>query len=166
MKEHPIIFNTEMVRAIQEGRKTQTRRPVRFKPYADEKFGVYPHECPFGQIGDRIWVRETWRLDEFNPFEVIYKADYPNHPTELVKWRPSIHMPKWAARIWLEITDIRVERIQDITPIEWEREGLNLVGYKETKENFIKLWNSCNSNFNLWNHNPWVWVIEFVRWMG
>lgn len=205
----PILFNTEMVRAILEGRKGATRRSVKgyipddavwgytaFTPkgyiscrgtFADgygEKFFKLPCEP-----GDILYVRETWHkgLERY-----IYRADYSD--TEKfyrdgkeikMKWHPSIHMPKEAARIWLKVTDVRVERLQDITPKDAENEGVgNLfyedIGYSEknygtevdpeygiAKEQFAWLWESTVKKSDLdrygWNANPWVWVIEFER---
>ena len=211
MKERPIIFNSEMVKAILDGRKTQTRRPIKPQPpeFAKEVFYwvnppnipkehcsdiglyyrysgglVFHKRCPFGEIEDKLWIRETF-LYHCDPFmvdpRVHYKADNSDkrvdrlpdgvivhnweHP-ENYKWRPSIHMPRWASRILLEITNIRVQRIQEITNGEVIDEGFgkNEVLAGETRFTwFVKLWNSTNSNFNLWHFNPWVWVLEFKR---
>ena len=201
MKEHPILFNTEMVRAILDGRKTQTRRLVKPQPpdktpngtlydsfqkttlpvtegydltaYIDNP--LYIGKCPFGQIGDQIWVRETWN-DYANDIPlgyILYKADMPMHwnakdtehgedidlKAEDFKWKPSIHMPREASRINLEITDIRVEIVRSITYIEAKAEGINYErGYTDPRDAFKYLWDSIYKN---WNDNPWVWVVEF-----
>jgi len=192
MKERPIIFNTEMVKAVLEGRKIQTRRVVRRikdqeKSYWNIKELILPYprdglvwnvrcergysghiKCPYGKVGDRLWVRETW----FNFWGgIIYRAadeyasivdDDPDNT-----WKPSIHMPRWASRITLKITDIRVERLQEIKYEGMKAEGClpkNCCGgERETlrKEYWIPLWNSIYKKENTWQDNPWVWVIEF-----
>ena len=207
----PILFNTEMVRAILDGRKTCTRRLV--KPQPDEKhtfplgfitgstekkevgcfgFGIneyggsIQYAKPPYQSGDILYVRETWYkgLERY-----MYRADYSD--TEKfyrdgkeikMKWHPSIHMPKEAARIWLKVTDVRVERLQEITEAGAEAEGaVNNIGMihapdneydhiHTAKEHFIEIWNSTIKKFKKsdrdrygWNASPWVWVIEFER---
>lgn len=154
IKERPILFNTEMVKAILEGRKTQTRRVMKPQPemvtsrgrriYRDEDFkkswesipgtmeGDGFVDCPYGKPGDRLWVRETWTEIDFGPVDfggamheetgIVYRADF-KEPEHWV-WRPSIHMPRHASRILLEITDIRVERVQEITPQDGIKEGI------------------------------------------
>ncbi|MEQ1751860.1 MAG: hypothetical protein ABL974_20730, partial [Prosthecobacter sp.] len=157
MKECPILFSGPMVRAILDGRKTQTRRIVKPQPsylveskcstYATSlvdrhgdlypglaAFGVYSEEeawpCPYGQPGDRLWVRETHRYDGLDPNiakqmrdpkTVQHRSDADD---EFVKWLPSIHMPRWASRITLEIVSVRVERLQDITEADAIAEGI------------------------------------------
>ncbi len=235
MKERPIIFNTEMIKAILDDRKTQTRRVIKSQPTPEldriedygeimgggwlptsksGKIGIFTpprYKCPYGKIGDRLWVRETLRESSIGsdyshvagyaealPTEPGNKSDlrfYPNASVrkdgKLVDWfdvvkrkrfdvkpRPvisSIFMPRWASRIDLEITDIRVERVQDIS---WE--DLLFEGYKHewydndnrrdfptmTKmlEWFIPLWDSINVKRGYgWNENNWVWVIDFRR---
>lgn len=189
MKESGIIFNTEMVRAILEGRKTVTRRPIikteipghrvnyailngrhMFCLNNHEKSDpcVYDYEvkCPFGQIGDMLYVRETFQRvvgTHGESMEIIYAEDYSQLNYEKLKpWKPSIHMPKWAARIWLEITDIRVERVQEITEEQTSKEGIKRpCGWRfniNYKEQFSVVWNSL---YYSWSENPWVWVIEF-----
>lgn len=207
----PILFNTEMVRAILDGRKSCTRRIV--KPQWEEcqncKYvhneyiydnlaeNVYCASCGYPlvperrapyQPGDTIYVRETWCDDrqftrEDTPGRYFYKASEEDGFT--VKWHPSIHMPKEAARIWLKVTDVRVERLQEITPKDAENEGVgNLfyedIGYSEknygtevdkeygiAREQFAWLWESTIKKSDLdrygWDANPWVWVIEFER---
>ena len=172
VKERPIIFNSEMVRAILAGRKTQMRRPVKYgallgHPHdwchmiGDEKamlahfVGDYTRFCPLGQIGDRMWVRETFFHSP--DFHTWYKADCKN---TVHKWVPSIHMPRRASRITLEITGIRVERVQDITNGDAMKEGLlDATQYNDCYVcAFKRLWDSIYSN---WDQNPWVWVVEF-----
>lgn len=225
----PILFNTEMVRAILDGRKSCTRRVI--KPQPDEKhtyplgfvtdstekkevgcfgFGIdeyggsIKYVKPPYQPGDILYVRETWQyLYELDgneqiiegtgkyyyaatdtiPFDTYVDASGVTH--ERVPWHPSIRMPKEAARIWLKVTDVRVERLQDITPKGAESEGVgNLfyddIGYGEknygtevdteygiAKEQFAWLWESTIKKSDLdrygWDANPWVWVIEFER---
>jgi hypothetical protein len=163
MNERPILFSGEMVRAILEGRKTQTRRVI--KPQLRINY-----KCPYGQPGDRLWVRETWQCFKPNTEEIInpntvniralaYRATNEWRG----KWRPSIHMPRWASRITLEITAVRVERLQDIGEVDAMREG------DPTCENthidwFRALWDSINAKRGYsWESNPWVWVVEFQR---
>jgi hypothetical protein len=202
MKEHPILFSTPMVQAILEGRKTQTRRVVKvempenvtaidrynktgqFTLWENRKIVKQIGECPYGQPGDRIWVRETWA----KPLEdYAFKAD---HPTSILKqlrkglWKPSIHMPKTAARIWLEIEEVKVERLQDISEEDAIDEGIHVkywggdktqpYAYRPTvpseelvtdydrtpEESFQKLWQSINGGES-WEANPWVWVVKF-----
>ena len=159
MTERPILFSAEMVRAILEGSKTQTRRVIKPVPTfngggachdADalqqdyvEPHWVFPEICKYGAPGDLLWVRETWGQYpiELNPepCDAWYKAT-SNGPPPPFKWRPSIHMPRWASRITLRITDVRVERLQDISEDDARAEG---VGYKNpgylpgTKGNFL-----------------------------
>lgn len=220
----PILFNTEMVRAILDGRKDATRRIVKgFIP--DDAVWGYTAFTPKGYIscrgtfadgygekffklpcepGDILYVRETWQyLYKLDGNEQIIEdtgkyyyaatdtisfntyVDENGLEHEHVPWKPSIHMPKEAARIWLKVTDVRVERLQEITPKDAENEGVgNLfyedIGYSEknygtevdpeygiAKEQFAWLWESTIKKSNLncygWNANPWVWVIKFER---
>lgn len=191
MATKPILFNTQMVRAILDGRKTCTRRIV--KPQPTAHYGAQCIKPPY-QPGDIIYVRETWHkyikrvgkgqnchLAEFYG----YKASVANSEDAGEPWKPSIHMPKEAARIWLKVTDVRVERLQNITPKDAENEGVgNLfyedIGYSEknygtevdseygiAKEQFAWLWESTIKKSDIdrygWDVNPWVWVIEFER---
>jgi len=197
MKERPIIFNSEMVKAILDGRKTETRRPVKIDsptlefdtcnppwPTCADKYGEFGRvPCPWGKPGDRIWVRETWAEKVQNigvediDFELhcekfgryFYKADdckiFFN-----IKWKPSIHMPRWASRITLEITDVRVERVQEISDEDAEKEGCCIKLEPHEFPNrivaprFKELWNSIYTKKGLdWDDNPWVWVIEYRR---
>lgn len=221
MRERPIIYNTQMVEGIIDGRKTMTRRPLKPKlselidelcynseygEFDDVDFGYEKHlgedektimpeewivwlsdykaegcmtlgQCPFGKVGDRLWVRETFSIvpktaygrdvpRTINPNDdgeiAIYKEGWYRSPPS--RWRPSIHMPRWASRITLEITDVRIERLQDITKEDAEKEGFKLPpadgqGYVVgARTNFKFGWNAIYGN---WDENPWVWVIEF-----
>lgn len=190
MKERGMIFNAEMVRAILDGRKTQTRRPIKWKqtrftemaerddgslwPWAEdcERGGDIWFACPFGEVGDRIWVRETFCAvpDHEEPAgcsALLYAAD-GNGPYG--KWTPSIHMPRWASRLTLEITGVRVERLRDLSEDDAKSEGITppsggvLPGW-EYRINFRDLWMDIYGADN-WEANPWVWVIEFKRVEG
>lgn len=207
--ERGMIFNAEMVRAILDGRKTQTRRPIKWKqtrfteiceredgskwPWSEDAEHAFDfwHPCPFGSVGDRIWVRETFQgplfdfdlMDSYckdsTPFEksefCVYKADGVPAPEfydaddELhCCWRPSIHMPRWASRILLEITDVRVERLKSISDRDALREGCSAADMKSgdcVADVFARLWASIYGS-DSWNANPWVWVIEFKRVEG
>lgn len=191
MKERPILFSGPMVRAILAGTKTQTRRivkpqpPSRWNHLHGAVFCSGEHErsggclgdavlpCPYGVPGDRLWVRETW--GEFGPTidaeqDFRYRADGYQPPAGRV-WRPSVHMPRWALRITLEITDVRVERLQDISEESARAEGA--IGWSErlpgrwdcrgtARDAFRDLWQSINGP-DSWDPNPWVWVISFRR---
>ncbi len=173
MKTKPILFNTDMVQAILNGSKTQTRRVV--KPQPSEtgvsafNDGEHPQmKCPYGKVGDVLWVREAFAEDDDTP-KVIYKADHTKEVQNYVKWKPSIRMPKIACRLFLQITNIRVERLQDITEQDAKNEGAKhdrAVGYGQIggshREGFINLWQSINGEQS-WQQNPWVWVIEFKK---
>ncbi|HCI6114421.1 TPA: morphogenetic protein [Klebsiella quasipneumoniae subsp. similipneumoniae] len=201
MTERGMIFNGEMVRTLLDGRKTQTRRPVKF-PVHDKNLGCelagnelagelsagnYLNSA-FGKPGDRIWVRETWAdAGASAPDLKLYRANYPEHvpsiyenvpPAEEIRWTPSIHMPRWASRILLEITDVRVERLNAISQEDAQAEGMELTGWRPTYsdpdsggevmtpyDNFAELWESIYGAEN-WLANPWVWVIEFKRVEG
>jgi len=184
MKDHPILFSSPMVRAIIEDRKTQTRRVIApTQPRAD---GMWPagrnpvDDSHYGHPGDRLWVRETWAQDL--DCEVFYAADHLNKPSTIEKWRPSIFMPRRISRITLEITDIRVERLQDISEEDAIAEGifqfgnLGFYGYDEKgtpgkhcfdtpKATYRALWNSINGKKPecSYKDNPWVWVLMFKR---
>lgn len=197
----PILFNTKMVRAILDGRKDATRRIVKgfipddavwgytaFTPkgyiscrgtFADgygEKFFKLPCES-----GDILYVRETWKKA---PNGYYYYEDWQrNDIADVTKWKPSIHMPKEAARIWLKVADVRVERSQEITDEQAKREGIQYdecpTGFTWKQETDMHncyttpigamqaLWDSTIKKSDLdrygWNANPWVWVIEFER---
>lgn len=201
----PILFNTEMVRAILDGRKTCTRRLVRFLPGENPQWTGYIRDglmlyngrnepciikAPY-QPGDTLYVRETWcglPVNEAGHMRghtiYYYKADGELRPKGWRgTWHPSIHMPKEAARIWLKVTDVRVERLQSITEGGAVKEGIYVAnckdcnapfgcdvcpdeGYNEIDE-FVELWNSTIKKSDLdrygWYASPWVWVIEFER---
>lgn len=189
-KERPILFSGAMVRAILEGRKTQTRRVIKPQPAAVWTearmengvacFGA-PHvkgisvlPCPYGTTGDRLWVRETWAVwGQFRDGPgYCYRADGNQHG---VTWKPSIHMARRVSRITLEVTGVRVERIQDISEADAQREGWDLsnldpmqtydpVSMRKAREWFAGLWDHINGPRGYgWQANPWVWVVEFRR---
>ncbi|HCP6331893.1 TPA: morphogenetic protein [Escherichia coli] len=199
MKERGMIFNAEMVRALLDGRKTQTRRIIKdctvgrdpiskFIKIGKKFIGCYPEDvpelirecCPYGVPGDRIWVRETWaryNIDQ-NIHDIAYRATTPADWPEEGRWRPSIHMPRWASRIVLEITDVRVEQLNAISQEDAQAEGMELTGWRPTYsdpdsggevmtpyDNFAELWSSIYGDES-WKANPWVWVIEFKRVEG
>jgi hypothetical protein len=168
-KEHPILFSTDMVKAILEGRKTQTRRVIKPQPvlmdkhyFKDFRKDAGGRVCPYGQVGDRLWVRETWLpFEAQGPNAFLYKADIALINLHYLKWQPSIFMPRKASRITLEITNTRVERLHDITGADLLKEGIahGMGGFKAYEE----LWNNINGKKYPWESNPWVWVIEFRR---
>ncbi|WP_272671775.1 hypothetical protein [Providencia sp. PROV123] len=210
MKERGIIFNSEMVRAILDGRKTQTRRVMKSQPEPSKtKDGDYwfpcnktqsmvhvsdfiprnnlmidAHEffsdcCPLGGVGDRLWVRETFQVGPCTESSFAYKAthcpsDLEEGWSEVIKWKPSIHMPRSASRITLEITDVRVERLQDISKQDAISEGaprghhsIDVIskrfGFPDFSRSwFAQIWMDIYGEDN-WAANPWVWVIEFKR---
>lgn len=192
----PILFNTEMVRAILDGRKTCTRRICKDanectvpdmdfyntdkRTYAvhnfvdkehTEQLSIAERTCPICP-GDILYVRETW-MDYAGL--TMYKADCDIYRLDSLNfagfgWKPSIHMPKEAARIWLKVTDVRVERLQEITEVQAQAEGCNsglLTGACTARGQFEDLWNSTVKKSDIdrygWDANPWVWVIEFER---
>ena len=168
MKERPILFNGEMVRAILDGRKTQTRRVVK-DCYL---MGGPPEDyllsrCPFGQPGDRLWVRETWGHNGCLCCPIHYRATDPDPDTgnPYFRWYPSIHMMRSASRITLEITNVRVERLNEITRGEAMEEGCpfsNMAAGIDPRDWFSDLWESINGAGS-WSFDPWVWVIEFRK---
>lgn len=223
MRERPIIFNADMVRAVLDGRKTQTRRITRVQPdsaefesrfiidstkrseigkwcWAEPGVFVNPRRsalfpCPFGEIGDCLWVRETFRVHSraTDVATLLYKASEQqswtqqthrvpiekcHKPAVVDKWTPSIHMPRWASRIALEITGVRVERLNSINEHDAAAEGVPPAGdllpdypgtYLTPKGDFAtaevafqRLWQSIYGE-DSWQANPWVWVIEFKR---
>ncbi|WP_200617484.1 ASCH domain-containing protein [Klebsiella variicola] len=215
MKERGMIFNGEMTRAILDGRKTQTRRPIKWKqtrfteigeredgskwPWSEDAEHAcdFWHPCPFGVVGDRIWVRETfcpvddsqyggekWVDYRATPkFEASHPAGWDSAPNdaEALKWHPSIHMPRWASRILLEITDVRVERLNAISEEDATAEGIPPAGsllpdypgtfltpkgdFATAKVAFQRLWESIYGEES-WKANGWVWVISFKRVEG
>lgn len=185
VKERGMIFNDEMVRAILGGNKTQTRRIVEEKFYGRVVAAeLLAKHCPYGQPGDRIWVRETYRVHgkATDVATLVYRASVRNSWTEQThrvpvavcnkpvseKWTPSIHMPRWASRILLEITDVRVERLHDMSEADAKAEGATPATYKITpseavyRVGFGDIWRSIYGQDN-WLSNPLVWVIEFKR---
>lgn len=219
IKERPILFSGPMVRAILEGRKTVTRRPIKpsmrgfdvsfelhqqedgsWQPMhtfdescMDDQGTEHPIVCPYGQPGDRLWVREAFNRTNPGGTEGVYyyRADGElpkciggGKFTGVESWKPSIHMPRAACRILLEITDVRVERLQDISEEQALAEGIvgvpfrpddgfpictgYMVGPDDGKsvlettaaKAFAKLWQSTGGD---WDANPWVWVVEFRR---
>jgi len=199
MKEKPIIFSTPMVQAILAGNKTMTRRVI--KPQPERKLTKYIFlgdsffrdddlnldEVPWGnykeapyQVGDHLWCKETYCPDADN--RPIYRADCDS---SVIRWKPSIFMPKWAARIWLEVTAVRVERVQEITEEDAKAEGLSMIlgnmDRPSTRWYFKNLWDSINAKRKptkydieyqseigticpyAWASNPWVWVYSFRR---
>jgi len=189
MKERPILFSGEMVRAILEGRKTMTRRVVKlprwalpgslecdgtipFWPMAEDMYGDSKRiECPYGQVGDLLWVKETFA--QVDGDELYFRASdselTEEEREEGMKWKPSIFMPRWASRITLEIVSVMVERLQDITEEDAKAEGTHL--YRRTRpdteyrENYRTLWEKINGAES-WAANPYVWVIEFKKIEG
>ncbi|MED5026609.1 hypothetical protein [Pseudomonas aeruginosa] len=190
MKERPILFNDQMVRAILDGRKTVTRRVMKPQPdflgsmvdpntpFKTLDAGLHARiTCPYGEPGDRLWVREAWAQINVAqaPGEtwVVYR-ECDNRTDYGGPWKPSIHMRRRDSRILLEITSVRVERLQDISEkqalaegVELEGEGVCFAGAPGTasdtpEESFKLLWELINGAGS-WKANPWVWVVEFKR---
>ena len=221
IKERPILFSGAMVRALLDDSKTQTRRVVKMPPSwdcfvcADWGDGWWPYRsddgespsydndeipmnCPYGRPGDRLWVRETWSVDDDGHIEwAIYRADGAELPElpptrKPARWRPSIHMPRWASRILLEVVSVRVERLNDCSQMDaiaegavsirsqaWDREHFPVWRYLFDEavaagakppigptpvQAYQALWDSINGT-DSWDTNPWVWVVEFKRAM-
>lgn len=219
MNEHPILFSASMVKAILEGRKTQTRRVV--KGLGSKLGDEYCTElrngeivetatlCPYGVAGDHLWVRETWRYDDWTEDGEPYIRYAANDATQLMtpsedwadrvaniwaelsapenynidqrardrKWRPPIFLPRWASRITLEVLNVRVERVQDISEEDAITEGIDadalvfglesgaaIAEDQKCRAQFADLWDSINAKRGYgWDANPWVWVIEFKQ---
>lgn len=229
MKERPILFSGAMVRALLDGSKTQTRRAVKLQVQHDDSLvggwkivhkrvtqalltfnqlggkplGSDAAICPYGQPGDRLWVRETWLEDPEDdgtwaytqyvgckgsplsdiprkfqkPEHCIYREGWDGSD---LRWRPSIHMPRWASRILLEIVSVRVERLQDISEADCWAEGIEALdgllddlaiihlakrmgrSFEDAAPTYAALWESINGAGS-WDANPWVWVVEFKR---
>ena len=205
VRERPILFSAPMVRSILDGRKTQTRRVV--EPQPDKVVlsyypgGLVAHDlecnetaikygngfedddrqwkCPYGAPGDRLWVRETWQQDPAGDRAVCYRAT--GHDEKCVipdhLWRPSIFMPRWASRLTLGITAVRVQRLQEISEDDAIAEGCKLPASGRITDVqggqyagriwwnavtwYKELWDSINGKTHPWTSNPWVWVIEF-----
>lgn len=199
MTEHPILFSAPMIRAILDGRKTQTRRVVKFN--ASHRVQLKHHQwhiedplailaCPYGKVGDRLWVRETWcAAYQDGAWGTLFRADETfalgkqNHPKgpyyhakefgTHIHWRPSIFMPRWASRITLEITDVRVQRVQEIGTNDCYEEGIERpsgpilgserCGYDNARNDYRRLWDSINAKRGFaWSVNPWIWAITFT----
>ncbi|HIB5447165.1 hypothetical protein [Klebsiella pneumoniae] len=217
ISERGMIFNAEMVRALLDGRKTQTRRPIKWKqtrfteigeredgskwPWSEDAEHAcdFWHPCPFGAVGDRIWVRETWGVVSHAFSDDGLMIDWvPDRPATAIHempfgngyysgyaiyaadgdftwgdddgyedgrscWKPSIHMPRAASRILLEITNVRVERLRSMSQDDARAEGVIAAsGPMEAGLAFRELWDSIYGEES-WKANPWVWVIKFKR---
>lgn len=184
MREHPILFSGPMVRAILSGTKSQTRRIVKPQPPPEREaiLAKFPKQkgCPYGQPGDRLWVRETLKCDTHGNWHYAADNDVVQLPAgsawteHMLAWAHhkdgdtcvSIHMPRWASRITLEITGVRVERLQDISHRDALAEG---VDYDVSKPDgaplprFQALWDKINGKRAPWASNPWTWVLSFKR---
>lgn len=198
-KERPVLYSTHMVHSILEDRKTMTRRTkdlevinedpdrweyIRFFDGHAKFCEKHNHineqkiKCPYGKPGDLLWVREKFGYYQDNKTIFKYRTEVDEKERGFYKWKPSIHMPKTAARIWLEITNVRVERLRDISSNDAKSEGIEYVidkitgycgyDYKNGGYNlmttpyhgFRSLWEQINGEES-WKANPWVWVIEF-----
>jgi hypothetical protein len=192
-KERPILFSGHMVRAILNGQKTVTRREIKpsmrsadssfelhrqedesWRPMhtfdescMDAKGTEHPIVCPYGQPGDRLWVREAWAQMPGESWVVYRECD--NRTDYGGPWKPSIHMRRRDSRILLEVTDVRVELLQDISEEQAEAEGVGFLRHAPDADEtltaaqlFECLWSSINGDES-WNGNPWVWVVEFKR---
>ena len=197
MKDRPILFSAPMVRALLDGSKTQTRRVAKLTDAAHVKEPRghrrwHPGDpaaslaSPYGQPGDRLWVRETWAgplydpelpfqpTDYKSPKYCVYAADGGPRPEFIdqddnlcCRWTPAIHMFRWASRITLEITRVRIERLHAINEVDAIAEGAAWAACGSPQEGshkagYAKLWESINGR-DTWEFNPWVWVIEFNR---
>ena len=200
VRERPMLFSGEMVRALLSGAKTQTRRVVkpqpdcthdsspywyigglrtswtRRPPGSEPHWGNNPLLCPHGKVGGHLWVRETFcqfmdNAKDGNGAQTYYRAsqrDSDMHEVERimvtngVKWKPSIHMPRWASRITLEITDVRVERLQAISAADCWAEGIPCSPDVNPIHEYQELWESINGPGS-WEANPYVWAISFNR---
>ena len=178
MKDGPILMNAEMVRATLDGRKTQTRRIAKLNAAGRvEKGGRNWHvedaaaviACPYGAVGDTLWVRETWQSEGVHGHERDFPVRYRASDDDRVmggRWRPSIFMPRWASRITLRITDVRIERLQDISNEDAAAEGWLGPDEANTIRNaypiawYSHLWESINGRGS-WAENPFVWAISF-----
>ena len=189
MTERPMLFSAPMVCALLAGSKTQTRRALKARALegVSDPAGFVPQfvadaenrMCPYGKPGNNLWVREAWAAwaphpDNDDTDSVIYRATDGRVPE---RWKPSIHMPRWASRITLEITGVRVERLKDITEADAVAEGIErrASGFawytgRDAKTSYTtnpitsysSLWESINGAGS-WDANPWVWVVEFRR---
>lgn len=185
MKERPMLFTGDMVRAILAGQKTQTRRIIKGRPSKTQQDALF---CPYGHPSDRLWVQEAWYY-EMHMYDMtagepnlpgglyshrcIYRADQPDYPVDIGVggdgWCPPCRMPRWFSRITLEITDVHVERVQDIHEEDAIAEGidprkLSYLSGERAVTKFSVLWNSIYAARGFgWDVNPWVWVITFKR---
>lgn len=202
VKERPILFSGPMVRALLDGRKTQTRRVVKPQPPEGARYsgihyasyepsshffnspsGPAKRRCPYGEEGDQLWVRETFafisdcRHDDPGAAALaanaFYRADEMVDCGDITRWRPSIHMPRWASRLTLEITDVRVERLLDCSDADAQAEGLMwvtpgmwsvdrtlpIIGH-DARRVYFELWDHINGSGTA-AANPWVWAVSF-----
>jgi len=173
MKERPIIFSGKMVRALLDGSKTQTRRVVKPQPsffgsmtnpntpFKTIDYGLHCQiRCPYGEPGDRLWVRENWQ-SHLGPYaESIIYAYKVTDDERLGPWKPSIYMPRCASRITLEVTDVRLERLQNISEADAQAEGFSYSSIP--LEQYRWVWEIANG-LGSWAVNPWVWVVKFKR---
>lgn len=222
MTDRPILFSGAMVRALLAGTKTQTRRVVKPQPrrvdggvpfgdapqWARAEPGTAMMHCPYGKRGEKLWVKETWRIGAWDENEGAFAIDYCDGPDKTwrktpetpegedlfnrlwyqstdelwakgvkpdpegnyhwqpgespLRWRPSIHMPRWASRITLEITGVRVERLQDISEADAQAEGAYTDPACPAYDTYRDVWEQINGPGS-WAANPWVWVVEFRR---
>ncbi len=196
MKERPILMTPENGQKCHDGTKTVTRRIMKPQPEYRENASLPGHygtftkagwniddpvgrvcvikECPYGVVGDTLWVREAWRASELlsDQNAVFYKGANAADIQAMVKYRPSIHMPRWACRTVLEITEIRVERVQAITDADCEAEGVRPASEGDGRDwrdhengwhrTFRQLWESIHG-FGAWDRNDWVWVIRLKK---
>ena len=195
LKGHPILFSAPMVRALLAGTKTQTRRVMKLTDltrhpdndpwyklkvwswrlrdsmWTDHTWESLLSRCPYGQPGDLLWVRETWgKADDYHFHGTVYKATDDEkrlHLSEKVKWHPSIHMFRHDSRITLEVTGVRVERLQDISVEDCIAEGVSTTlrehdAVVDLRDKYRTLWESINGTWS-WDANRWVWVIDFKR---
>lgn len=202
VKTRPIIFSGEMVRAILDGKKTQTRRVIKPQPeyvlggrhlvrLEDMPEQLKPSviknllsDCPYGQPGDRLWVRETWArvpTTAYRCSEGVQQTCYPDDPSMAVVyragwersdpgvWKSPYHMYRWMSRITLELTGVRVERLHDISEADIKAEGFDRAWYRgytsrkiDEDDDFSDFWDHVNGKRAPWSSNPWVWVMEFT----
>lgn len=193
----PILFSSSMIRAILEGRKNQTRRIVKLPSWSTKDWSDFELDgneaqiicantgclatilCPYGKVGDRLYVRETWAKHSKSCTDlpkIFYRADEDTDPDIYlyplqVEWKPSIHMPRAISRITLELTDIRVQRLQDISEEDAIAEGVPPFNWDDGESlrpipAFAKLWDSINHETHPWKSNSWVWAVSFKRILG
>lgn len=191
--EPQILFTEENVRLIYSGEKIETRRIMKNQPPPGSSFefadGVWWRmfdgsaqstniRCPYGRVGDTLWVRETWQLlhqvdgriecwlrkthgkipkKKPEGWSVVYRAEHPEHVASTVTWRPNLFMPRWACRLLLRVEGLRAERLHDITDEGARAEGMPDVGA------YRNLWDEINSDRLAWASNPWIWVVRFSR---